>query len=403
MVILKQTQLPHAARLATISQQLRGILIVSLLRALSSALLSPIIALFLKQFFPTDFLVSLIITFSYLFDVIATVYSSVIIEYLQKRKTMILGLVLYTVVLILFTISESSHAVLLLFVLYSFLFTLLFFGISMYIDKLSSRENIAKNFGENGVLLNIGWVVGPMLAGLIAEKFSFIEVFLLASLFSFIALLIFVFSEPAERRHPEHHHVYIFRNIKNFFRADLTRRLYWTGLGFSIFYGASAMIPLQLMHLGGTISQIGIIIGLASLPWIILELPVGKWADKTKKEPRLFFLTYTLLAPAIFLLGLVRSLPLAFIFLLLTSVATALSETTIQSYFYRKFPQNSISLVSVFLTYSSFGLFLGTCLTTVALTIMPLSSFYMLLGVLLIPFIINALRLEKSTLSNPKS
>jgi|GEM_PF-2092438 len=378
-------------RLQPIAIQIKGILSVSVLRAFTMALLSPVFAFYLKEYLHTDFHVSLIYTFSYLFSLIATIFGSVIVEYLQKRKTIVLSLILYALVIFGFTVFESSPSIVILFILYTFLFTVLFFAISLYIDKLSTASNLATHFGENGMLTNFSWIVGPMLGGFIASQLSYNEVFMIASLFALIALLIFIFSEPKER-HKHHHHVYILRNIRSFFKNKKLRGAYIQAIGFCIFYGASALNPLFFEEIGASVAQIGLYLGLSTIPWIILELPVGKWADRTHKEYRLFIATYAILVPALILLGLSRNPLLAFFFLTVTSAATALSETTVLSSFYRLVKKNDVEKSSVFLTYPNLGIFIGTLFASVILSVTKMHVVYIILGVFMVPFFINALK-----------
>ncbi|MFA5030146.1 MAG: MFS transporter [Patescibacteria group bacterium] len=383
-------------RLQTISIRVRGILSITLLRALSGALLSPIISLYIKQFVDSDVLVSVILTCSYLFGVISLIYGSYIIEKLQKRKTMILSLIAYCVVLLLFASNNSSSGMILFFVIYTFLFTLLQLNISLYIDHFSNKKNIATNFGKNGVLGNIGWIIGPILGGLLAAQFSFIEVFLLSSLFAFLALIIFVFSEPPEHlRHKNlHHHVHIRQNIVGFFKNSFLRRMYINSLGFNIMYGSMFLAPLFFKELGADITLIGFFMGLMAIPWIILELPIGKIADKKHNEKRMFTWGYILLFITLIGFGISKNYYMAFAFLFFTSVATSFIEQTIFPLFYRYVPESAIPISSVFLTHNGFGLFLGVLLPTLALTIMGLGTYYALLGVLMLVFIINSLRLK---------
>lgn len=383
-------------RLQTISLRVKGILSITLLRALSGALLSPIISLYIKQFVKIDFLVSLIITCSYLFGVISLIYGSVIIEKLQKRKTMIISLIAYSVVLLLFAGNESSSGMILFFVIYTFLFTLLQLNISLYIDHFSNKKNLATNFGKNGVLGNIGWIVGPILGGLLAAQLSFIEVFLLSSLFAFLALIIFVFSEPPEHlTHKNlHHHIHIRQNVVGFFKNSFLRKMYINSLGFNIMYGSMFLAPLFFRELGADITLIGFFTGFIALPWIILELPIGKIADKKHNEKRMFTFGYMLLLVALIGFGLSKNYYLAFAFLFFTSVATSFIEQTIFPLFYRYVPEKAIPISSVFLTHYGFGLFIGTLLPTIALTIMGLGTYYVLLGIFMIFFIINSLRLQ---------
>ncbi|PIS42009.1 MAG: hypothetical protein COT25_00045 [Candidatus Kerfeldbacteria bacterium CG08_land_8_20_14_0_20_42_7] len=391
-------------RIQNISIQIRGILSITLLRALSGALLSPIIALYIKQFVKTNFLVSLILTFSYLISVIAVIYGSFLIEKLQKRKTMMLALIGYSVVLLFFAANTTSSGMIFFFIIYSLLFSLLQLNISLYIDHFSNKKNLATNFGRNGVLGNIGWIVGPILGGLLAQQLSFIEVFLLSSLFAFLALVIFVFSEPPEHlRHKQtHHHVHIRQNLVGFFKNRFLRSMYINSLGFNIMYGSMFLAPLFFKELGADITLIGFFMGFMALPWIILEIPIGKIVDKKHNEKKFFIIGYTLLLFALILFGLTKNYYIAFAFLFLTSISTSFIEQTIYPLFYRYVPETAVPLTSVFLTNSGFGLFLGTLISTIALTFLGLGTFYVLLGVGMIFFIINALRIhpEKITVDS---
>jgi MFS family permease len=381
-------------RLQSLSIQLRGILTVSLLRALSIAILSPITALFLKQFVHTDNAVSWIITLSYVFGAFSSVYGSLIIERLQKRKTMVIGLLLFSLVILCLSVSSNSSTVVFLFIIYTFLLIMLQFNISLYIDHFSSQRNVATHFGTNGVLTNIGWLVGPMIGGLLAQSFSYLAVFLIASLFAFIALVVFILSEPPERPRHEHHHIQIAKNIKQFFANPFLRQLYFNGLGINIFYGTFMLIPLLLRELGASVGQIGLFTGLAAIPWVLLEYPAGKWADRTKKEKKLFVFSYALLALSLFCFGVSGSYITAFIFLLLATVATSLIENNILSYFYRFVPESDIGKSSVFLTHISLGYFIGAIVASLCLEIMPLGVFFSFLGILTILFIANASQLR---------
>lgn len=383
-------------RIQSLSIQIRGILSITLLRALSGALLSPIIALYIKQFVKTNFLVSLILTFSYLISVISVIYGSFIIEKLQKRKTMIFSLIGYSLVLLFFAANTSSSGMIFFFVIYTLLFSLLQLNISLYIDHFSNKKNLATNFGRNGVLGNIGWIVGPILGGLLAQQLSFIEVFLLSSLFAFLALIIFVFSEPPEhlRHNNVHHHVHIRQNIVGFFKNRFLRSMYVNALGFNIMYGAMFLAPLFFRELGADVTLIGFFMGLMAVPWIILEIPVGKIVDKKHNEKKFFIIGYILLLFALIFFGVTKNYYIAFVFLFLTSVSTSFIEQTIFPLFYRYVPETAVPLSSVFLTNSGFGLFIGTLLSTIALTCLSLGTFYILLGISMTFFVVNAIRMR---------
>lgn len=383
-------------RLVTISTQLRGVFSVSLLRSLASAVLSPIFALYIKQFVHSDQYVSTVIALSYLVGIIASVFGSTIIAKLQKKKTMILALLFFTSVLLVFPLVRTSSIMILFYLIYTFLFTILLFNTSLYIDHFSSRSNLSTHFGENGVITNLGWFIGPILGGFIAKEFSYVEVFLFASFFALLGLIIFIFSESGVKdTKPYHpHHLYIRKNMSAFLKNPVLRRMYLNGLGINIFYGTYMLIPVFLLSQGASISQIGIITGFSAIPWILCEYPIGRIADRKANEPWFFVIGYVLLGISLMYFGMTTIPFQAFMFLFAMIIGTSFIENTVFSYYYRYIPETEIETTSVFLTHWSFGYFVGIVLAVIALSFMSLATFFSLLGVLMLLFALNAFRLK---------
>lgn len=380
----------------SITNQFRGMLLVSLMRAISFALLSPVIALALKEYLGTDAAVSRIMMLAYCIAIFSTIVGSWIFTKIGRRTGMIFSLAAYIVFLLSF--AASSHIAILIssLILYTFMFSLLQLGISQYIDHLSTKRNLATHFGENGTLVNLGWILGPALGGLLASTYSYRAVFVLSALVVFVSLILFIFFEPKDS-HPkkknrvERAHIH----ARAFFKNPFFRKVYLLGLGINIVYGALILGPLFFQELGASVQQIGLYFALMAIPWIVLEFPIGALADKKKNEPTLFLLSYLIITIAIFGFGQSNLPTLAAVFLIGIAIGTSLLETTIFSYYYRYVPESEEKMTGVFLTHPNVGIFIGTLLPSILLSFMSLGTFFSLLALILLLFVGIAMRFKK--------
>ena len=384
-------------RLKIVSERLRGLFAVSFLRACASAIISPIIALYLKQFLFSDVMVSIIFLLANGVSIFATIYGSYIIERLQRRKSMIISLLFFCLTFMLFSFVTHVPSIIFIFIIYTFLLELLVFNIIVYIDHFSSQASLGKWYGSNGVVTNLGWFIGPLLGGFIAATFNYITVFIIASLFAFLALLVFIFSEPSEQKTHYHHHKHLLKTIVPFFKKTFFRRAFLVGFGINMLYGTFLLLSLFFAHLNTPIAYIGLYLGFAAIPWIILEFPVGVWADRTKKEPLLFIICYAVLGILLPLFGIARLPSVAFIILCCLTSSTALVEASVVSFFYRHCKESEIEYAGVFMTHPSIGLFAGSLFSTLFLLFLPISYLFIFLAIPMAIFLIVSLALFRST------
>lgn len=165
-----------------------------------------------------------------------------------------------------------------------------------YLADITSKKDRSKNFGRMAVSSNLGFIIGPALAGLLgATIFGEAIPVLAAILISVVALLVIFFKLPEShlcvikknlesdnvrkimgQEHKECYHMNdkaTFKDIMKMKNIPLILLLYFLMfIGFNIFY---ATFPIHaILGLGWSITQMGIFFSILSFVMVIVQGPI---------------------------------------------------------------------------------------------------------------------------------
>lgn len=369
---------------------------VNFLRNLASATLTAIFPIYFRQFVASDAAVSFIYFIGYCAATLSSLYSSYIIEHLRKRKSLIIALLTFTILFAAFAVIAESVTVFIVFAFYQFILSLFILDISLYIKHYSNFQLIAENAGKLGSFSNIGWLVGPFLGALIADRFSLEAAFLVSAVISLIALVTFFFVRLSHEEMVVIPHERSFaKNIKHFFRNQNLRRTYINTMGLGVIYSIWDMLPLLMLHINAPLPVIGMTKTLMGVPQAIFEFPIGRMADRETGERKIFIIGYTLLAVFTALLGFTENLRLFITFFFIAAIGSSFVEMTRDSYFFRQMKEENIELVSVYRTSDTLPFMVGQGLAAASLLFIPIEWWFFIGGCLGMFFVFNAYRLKE--------
>ena len=146
---------------------------INFLRHLASAMLSTVLALYFRQFVDSDAAVGAIFFAGYTAALLSNFYSARLIKHLHRRKTLLLALMGLSAAFALFAVIRHTALVFLMFAVYQFMLALFVMDVGLYIKHFSNYRQLAGNTGKLGSIGNLGFLVGPLLGGLLADKFGF--------------------------------------------------------------------------------------------------------------------------------------------------------------------------------------------------------------------------------------
>jgi MFS family permease len=281
-------------------------------------------------------IITMIMFFTYLF--LTQMYSKYPVTHVWLVSTLLMGFCLF---LLYFFSQIVIFTILIGLVVISM--TLHFNTTAIILRHSSTLENIGKIQGYYYTFRNIGWVIGPLISSFILYKFGLLNNFLAIGLFIFSGWLLFLYYQikAYEENKPQTISLKSIRqNIVDYFRNKELFKLYFLrgalSLYWSVFY---IFTPLYILYNGLSISFVGIFLGVATIPVVIIEYFIAKKIDVILK--RELFITGSFLISLFLVLAFVFNgyIYLSLIFILLSIIGAGFLEPTCETYFFNNVNQ----------------------------------------------------------------
>lgn len=375
-VIIKQHELQPHKGITTLS-------IVGMVVAFSAATVNTIWALYLDSFFNSEVAVGFFSAFLTIVAFASYFFFIPIIEKRDKAKIYAFSLILFIIFFLLFSINLSVILMSILAIAMTVLSSLRITSYGILVKDNSSNKELSKNEGIVFTLLNLAFVVGPLLAGFVAASLGISFVFILAAAFTLIGFIIFkathITGEEGKKR-VDHG---VFRNFKDFFRSKDRLIAYFIGSGIQLWWILIYLfVPLQMNRQGLSELMIGFFLFAVAVPLIILEYVFSKKAGKIgfKKIFKIGYLTVAVISILTFFLS--ANIYVMLSLLVLASVGMAMLEPTTQAYFFDILKgKEEYRFYGPYNTAIDTGNFIGKIFGSVLLILLPFKFIFILFGV----------------------
>ena len=264
----------------------------------------------------------------------------------------------------------------LFFIAYLTLYPLCYYCFDILLEHLTVGEHITGTL--RGLLLtfvNAGLIIAPMIAGILLANESYRNVFLVSGLLLIpVALLIVKMTRknPNATVAPTYLPINILDSVTcirgrtNVVRIMIVQFLLQVFFSFMVIY-----VPLYLHeHIGFTWLQIGLIFSIALLPYVLIEFPAGRLADRYIGEKELLVIGFCIVAGATLVLAYTQRTDLAFwtILLFTTRIGAALIESMSDSYFFKKVSSIDTRTISFYRMLQPIAYLIGPLAGTLLLT-----------------------------------
>lgn len=361
MVFFSKHKAVHGSRINRLG-------IVGLLSGFSLALVSSIWALYMNEFFNN---ISVVGLFSALLTFFSIMTFFLIVPVLEKRsKSRIFGtsILMFSIIYLIYFLTKNIY----IFIIVSIFsvvvqaFRVTSFGI--IIKDSSSKKSLARNEGFMFTLINISFVIGPLVAGLISEKFGINVVFLLASIFMFITFIFFKISEISDFHSCKKVHKNLWTNFYDFFSNRDRVNAYFLRGGANLWWSLIYLyIPLYLYLNGLSKAKIGLFLFFVAIPLILFEFYFGKVAGKVGFK-KLFILGYIIPAIISLICFFITDIFLMMVLLVVASVGLSMLEGTAEAYFFDILKKGESSrFYAPYSTTLDLNLFIGKFLPAIGL------------------------------------
>lgn len=375
MLIAKRDGAPVLTGIAKLS-------IAGFLVAISLSLVQTIWALYIDSFVHSESLVGFIASALTLISFIFYFLFIPLIEKNSKSKIYSYSLILMTVAYILFALNTKFY----FFVVLAFFITLLqtfritSFGIIVR-DK-SKDSCLSRNEGLVYTVLNCAWVIGPLIAGFMANKYGINLVFVLSAIFIFLGFLVFIFSNIKDVNINKKTHKDLMKNFKDFFKNKQRSLSYFISGGVNLWWGFIYLfMPLHIMRNGLNELWVGYFLFAIVTPLILTEYKFSKLTSKYGYK-KMFQIGYTFVAIISFLCFFIYNIYVVLALLVLASFGMAMLEPTTETYFFKTLKKKSEEnrFYGPYNTTMNFNNFIGRLSSAFILLFLPFNYLFLLYG-----------------------
>lgn len=274
-------------------------------------------------------------------------------------------------------------------------------SLSLMVRDFTAEKNLGRTEGVFFVFNNIGWFLGPLIGGVIGRYAGFEPVFMLSGTL-FLISLAYILHQNLIKKHPslslpkyEPKKIIKTGKIKRFFSDKGRVAAYAVHLTFVTWLVfKSVLTPLYITNQGYGSDMAGLVISLSMLPYVLIELPVGKYADKHGvRNP--IVCGFAIIAMCLF--G-VKISPIFFIdaaLLVIVNVGSAFIEPLCDFFFFKHVSKEEENdLYGIFRTADPIGKFAGPLIFSASLMFLPFDWVFVVSGTIFLIAGVAALRIK---------
>lgn len=304
---------------------------------------------------------------------------------IRRRRLVSLILVLAvmsTAAAVTMAFHFSALVTLLAFVVFYLGGFLLSFSLDIYLESLSDNENTGEIRGRFLTIANLAFLISPLIAGFLIGNNRFWLIYLASAVFLFLILFVVKsrFEEPQQTIDP-------WPNLKRGLNKNIYRIL-GIDLILNFFYAWMVIyMPIYLnQEIGFTWLQIGLIFTVMLLPFVLLTLPLGKIADRWLGEKEILSFGLAIAAVATLIIPYVKSTNLLpwMAILFLTRVGASAIEIMKDTYLFKKIDYDQTIVVALSRNTRPLAYLVAPVLANVVLLLLPFSSLFSVLSIVLL-------------------
>lgn len=292
------------------------------------------------------------------------------------------------------TLIEVKAYVILIFIVFSSFNILLRLSTDIYLEESSQNNATGTIRGIFLTLINLGWLISPLLAAKLIELGNYTLLYTLTGIL-FLPLGLLIIKSHKLKVKKEN----VWLTMKSLIRARdgrlvNLRRILLVDLWLNIFYALMVVyMPIYLhQHVGLSWASLGIVFTWMLLPFVLLDYPLGRLADKKWGEKEILaaglvvaglatIVSSTIDAPDIFMWSVI---------LFLTRVGAASVEIMKETYLFKKINENDLDILSLSRNLIPISYIIGPIIALVIISLFPLNILFTLLGLsafLLLPIV----------------
>ncbi|OIP59858.1 MAG: hypothetical protein COZ29_00520 [Candidatus Moranbacteria bacterium CG_4_10_14_3_um_filter_45_9] len=327
---------------------------------------------------------------------ISLFYLQLLIRRIGRARTLYLALGLSILLSVLLTHLPASGLSVMIVLLFLVANSIVWVSLDILLEGFSSDGMAGRIRGLHLTIMNAGILVAPFLAVKVLDTFRFEGIFFVMSVGYMIVFLISLLGFRNDNM-TFHESLKPWQTLQKMMREKNLFYIYCISFAMEFFYALMIVYtPIYLLNLGFSWDQIGIIFTIMLIPFVLLEYPLGRMADRRLGEKELLIISIMIVIFSTSLLPFIGSHNL-WIWagaLFMTRVGIAGIEVLRDAYFYKQIDGDDSDVIAFFRTSRPVANIVGAGIAALALLFWSLKSVFFIIVVVMIFALIIALFLE---------
>ncbi len=365
--------------------------------SLALAATNTIWVIYLFGFSLSDSTIGFISAFFLAISLIASILIVPVIEKVSLRKLVISSLLVGSVGYATIFFYQNLYFFLIISFIITIAATIRVSALDICFRDNTTNDTLNKQIGLLYTILNVAWLVGPLVAGFFLLEFGMQTVFLFVALFYAISLFLFSVIKTEEKvKKREILDKHILLNIKYYLKEKKLRESYVMSAGLQVWWSLVYIyVPLFIINNGLNAAVISIFFTIAVIPLIISEYKIGQLAD-TKGYKFFFERGFLLLAITAIILFFLNNIYVELTILAFASFFAACIEPIQDSFFFKYVKnQDEEKYYPLFSTAVDIGGIIGKVLPAIGLLFLPANYVYLIIGALMFIFFLYSRKIKE--------
>ncbi len=364
------------------------------------SMISYINSSFLEKYFTAQMVSSLFITAS-LVTLISFLHAGVLLNRFGAIK-MIYGLTAIEIGALLgMAFIPHFLIVLFCFIAHVAVVPLIVFSLDVIMEELIGNQEDSTG-SRRGLYLTISAFMGACSALLMGYLVgggtpNFSLAYVVAALLV-LPFIIIIFRNFRDFEDPHYPHLKVIQNIDIFWHRKDIRNAFFSFLLLQIFYVWTVVyIPLYLAtEIGYNWEQIGLILFVGLMAYVIFEYPIGVLADKQFGEKEMMAFGFLILGVSIswFIFLDNSSIVAWMIVMFMTRVGASFVEATTESYFFKHTKSRDVATIGIYRVAQPLGFIIGPAIGGTLLIFLPFELLFVAAGLIMVPGMFFAMALK---------
>ncbi|MFH0755283.1 MAG: MFS transporter [bacterium] len=321
-----------------------------------------------------------------IFALIFLIFIPKILKRYGNYKVILFLAILYFLNFLGLAFFQNLFLILFCFIISGSMAIAIYFCIDVFIEHNSLNT---KTGGIRSIYLtciNLAWLFSPCLAGIIIGESFYKKIYFIVALIMVPVILIILFNLK-NFKDPEYKTFNILENIKSINTINKNiKKIIISNFLLQVFFSFMVIYtPIYLnQYLGFSWGTIGIMFSIMLLPFVLIQIPLGYFADKKIGEKEILTLGFIIIGIFTVIIPFISN---NFIFwtiiLFMTRIGAAMIEVMNDTYFFKNVSDKNLNIINLYRMVIPLSYIITPIIITILMFFIPFNSIFYILGLLM--------------------